>query len=56
MKAVRRIFIAWRRFFFALGCINLHTVILNFADSAWRSPAERILLPAIFAPRYVTNK
>jgi len=56
MKAVRRIFIAWRRFFFALGCINLHTVILNFADSAWRSPTDRILPPAMFGPRHVPNK
>jgi hypothetical protein len=57
MKAVRRIFIAWRRFFFAPGCNNdLHTVILNYADSAWRSPTDRILPPALFELRYAPYK
>jgi hypothetical protein len=41
MEAVQRIFLAWRRFLFALGCNNLHTVILKYADSAWRSPISR---------------
>jgi hypothetical protein len=57
MKAVRRIFPAWRRFFFALGCNqHLHTVILNYADSDWRSPTDRILPPAMFEPRYAPYK
>jgi hypothetical protein len=57
MKAVRRIFCAWRRFFFIPGCNDvLHTVILNFADSAWRSPTDRILPPAMFESRHVPNK
>jgi hypothetical protein len=57
MKAVQRIFCAWRRFFFALGCNHdLHTVILNYADSAWRSPTDRILPPALFVPRYAPYK
>jgi hypothetical protein len=57
MKAVRRIFCAWRRFFFALGCNHdLHTVILNYADSDWRSPTDRILPPALFALRYAPYK
>jgi hypothetical protein len=56
MKAVQRIFCAWRRFFFVLGCNNLHTVILNYADSDWRSPTDRILPPAMFEPRYAPYK
>jgi hypothetical protein len=57
MKAVRRVFLAWRRFFFVLGCNqHLHTVILNYADSAWRSPTDRILPPAMFEPRYAPYK
>jgi hypothetical protein len=57
MKAVRRIYCAWRRFFFVLGCNNdLHSVILNFADSAWRSPTDRILPPAMLELRHVPDK
>jgi hypothetical protein len=57
MKAVQRIFFAWRRLFFALGCNNdLRTVILNFADSAWRSPTDHILPPAMFGSRHAPNK
>lgn len=33
MKAVLRIFFAWRRFFFFIGCNPLlHTVMLNHAE------------------------
>jgi hypothetical protein len=40
MKAVQRIFHAWRRFFFASGVF--YSVILKFADSDWHSPEDRL--------------
>lgn len=56
MKAVQRSLFAWHRFFFVFGCKNLHTVILNYADSDWRSPTDRILPPAMFEPRHAPYK
>jgi hypothetical protein len=47
MKAVQRMFIAWRRFLFVPTAFLQHgfnfdlRVILNFADSAWCSPRSQ---------------
>jgi hypothetical protein len=47
MRAVQRVFLAWRRFFFFIGCNpNLHTVILNTALPGWRPAMRRLHLAA----------